>query len=126
MPIINPDLSEVNKPLEPNTYPAEISAPIDMQVSKAGNPMIVIPFVLNNNGKNVKRTVRQVITGAGAFGFEQLLRATGFDDVANSLKSGNPQPFDTDKLVGQKLNVTVETDTYNGQLTDKITGYLKA
>jgi hypothetical protein len=88
--------------------------------------MIVIPFVLNNNGKNVKRTVRQVITGAGAFGFEQLLRATGFDDVANSLKSGNPQPFDTDKLVGQKLNVTVETDTYNGQLTDKITGYLKA
>lgn len=127
MPIITPDLSEVNKPLDPNTYPAVIEAPIDMATSKADNPMIVVPFRIDvGNGKTRKRTARLVITGAGAFGFAQLLRACKFGDVADALQRGEPNPFDTDKLIGQRLNVVVEADVYQGNKTDKIVGYLPA
>lgn len=127
MPIISPDLSEVNKPLDAGTYPAEVEAPIDMATSKNDNPMIVVPFRVDiGNGKSRKRTARLVITGAGAFGFAQLLRACKFGDVADALQHGEKAPFDTDKLVGQKVNLVVEADTWNGNLTDKITGYLPA
>ena len=127
MPIINPDLSEVNKPLDPGTYPAEVEGPIEFTTSKNDNPMIVVPFRVDaGDGKTKKRTARLVITGAGAFGFAQLLRACHFDSVADALQSGQKAPFDTDQLVGQKLQLVVEQDTWNGNLTDKIVSYLPA
>lgn len=124
MPIITPDLSEVNKPIDPGTYAAKITA-VEYKTSKAGNPMIVPQFDVDVNGKRKVRSAHLVITGETAFGFEQLLRACHFDDVANSLKS-NPTPFDTDQLVGQELQVVIDSDTYNGQLTDRIKSFLPA
>lgn len=124
MPIITPDLSEVNKPIDPGTYAAKI-VDVEYKTSKAGNPMIVVGFDVDVNGKNKRRSAHLVITGESAFGFEQLLRATHFDDVANSLKSGGV-PFDTDQLKGQELQVVVDSDTYNGQLTDRIKSFLPA
>ncbi len=126
MPLIQPDLSEINKPIEPGTYPARIEGPIDVKTSQAGNPMLVIPLRLQVGEKEMKRSLRQVITGGGAFGFAQLLRATGFGDYADALQAGSKQPWDSDQLIGQKFQAVVESDTYNGQLTDKVTGYLPA
>lgn len=124
MAIIQPDLSEVNKPIDPGTYAGKITA-VDFKTSKANNPMIVVKFDVDVNGKNKVRSAHLVITGETAFGFEQLLRATHFGDVANSLKKGG-KPFDTDQLVGQELQLVIDSDTYNGQLTDRIKSFLPA
>lgn len=129
MPLIQPDLSEVDKPLDPGTYKAKIAS-VDYKTSKAGNPMIVVKFEIGvETPKGTKVRTRQaylVITGDGAFNFEQLLRACHFDDVANALKSGAGPSFDTDELLGQEVNLVIESDVYNGNPTDKITAYLKA
>lgn len=125
-PLIEPDLTEVDKPLEPGTYKAKIAS-VDYKTSKAGNPMIVPKFEITlPSGKVRTRQAYLVITGDGAFNFEQLLRACHFDDVANALKAGQKAPFDTDELVGQEVNLVFDSDVYNGQPTDKITAYLKA
>lgn len=126
MPIIKPDLTEMNQPIAPGTYPAVVEGPIEVGSSKANNPKLIIKFGVDVNGKQRPRTVHQVITGAGAFGFAQLLRACKFGDVADQLQRGEDVPFDTDKLIGQRLNVVVESDTWNGNLTDKIVSYLPA
>lgn len=126
MPLIQPDLSEINKPIEPGTYPAEIEGPIELKTSKSDNPMLVIPIRVQVGDKKMKRTLRQVITGGGAFGFAQLLRATGFGDYADKLQAGLKETWDSDQLIGQKFQAVIESDTYNGQLTDKVTGYLPA
>ena len=127
MPMIEPDLSEVDKPLSPNTYKSKIVS-VDYKTSKAGNPMIVVKFEIGPQHDLKKTRTRQaylVITGDGAFNFEQLLRACHFDDVANNLKAGIKQPFDTDELLEQELNLVVESDVYNGNPSDKIVAYLK-
>lgn len=125
MPVITPDLSQVSSgAIEPGTYPAKIIA-VEFKESKKGNPMIVPKFeVTIGEGKTRTRQAHLVVTGESAFGFEQLLRATHFDDVADSLKSA-PKPFDTDQLIGQELQVVIDSDSYNGQLTDKIKTYLR-
>lgn len=122
-PIITPDLSEVNKPIDPGTYEAKIIS-VEAKTSKNDNPMIVAKFQIDASGKEYYRNSYMVITGAGAFNFEQLLRATHFDDVANSMKSGSPVPFDTDNLIGQEVIVVIESDVYNGAITDKIKSFL--
>lgn len=126
MPIIKPDLKDINKPIEPGTYASKIEAPITAKESKAGNSMLVIPVKVTVGEKEYKRTLNQVITGPGAFGFAQLLRATGFGDYADRLQAGSEEPWDADQLIGQRFMAVIESDTYNGQLTDKITGYLPA
>ena len=129
MPIINPDLSEVKSqgPIEPGVYRAKILE-VDYKTSGKGNPMIV-PKIEVEVGQDDKRTRNAylVITGAGAYGFEQLLRATGFDDIADAYQDKDAQKpaFDTDQLIGQELQVQIESDTYNGQLRDTIKSYLK-
>lgn len=128
MPIINPDLTEALEmgPLDPGTYPAEIEA-VEAQTSKKGNPMIVVDFKVKAGDREVPRKGYLVITGAGAYGFEQLLRATGFDEIADAFKQPGQKPaFNTDDLVGQKLNVVIEPNEYNGQIRDQIAGYLRA
>ena len=128
MPIINPDTSEVQSlaALEPNVYPATIAA-VEFKTSKSsGNPMIVPTFEIVHDGKARKRNAYLVITGEGAYGFDSLLRAVGFDDYADRLKAGSKESFDTDTLVGLSLNVQVENEAYNGEMRDKIAGFLKA
>lgn len=130
MPIINPDTSNVTgmEAIEPGTYPAKITD-VEYKTSKAsGNPMIVAKFNVMVEGIERPRLAHLVITGEGAYGFDQLLRATGFEEQADAYKSkdGDKPDFDTDDLIGQELNVVIESDTWQGQLRDKIRSYLKA
>lgn len=131
MPIVNPDLSEVasQTAIEPGTYKAKVTN-VEAGVSKSsGNPMLTVSLDVMVDGKARPRTAYLVISGKGAYGFEQMLRATGFGDIADKFKDPNVQPkpdFDTDQLIGQELEVVVEQEPYNSELRDKIRSYLKA
>lgn len=129
MPIINPDLSDAldMSPIEPGTYKARIEA-VTAKTSSKGNPMIEVDFVVFTGDREAPRKTWLVISGAGAYGFEQLLRATGFDDIADAYKdkSATKPPFDTDNFVGQELNVVIVTEMYNNEPRDKISTYLRA
>lgn len=130
MPIINPDTSEQIslEALEPGTYPAEIVAVEYGHAKSSGNPMLTVSFKVTADGKTVTRKSFLVITGAGAFNFDQLLRATGFDELADAYKdkeAEKPQ-FDTDDLIGQQLNVVIDHELYNGETRDRIKSYLRA
>lgn len=131
MPIINPDTSNMldMSAIQAGTYPGEI-VKADFEVSKSsGNPMIVVTTNVEVEGKQRPRKSYLVISGEGAYGFDQLLRACGFNQLADQYKDPNVSPkpdFDTDMLIGQQVNVIIEPDTYNGQLRDKIKGFLPA
>jgi hypothetical protein len=131
MPVVNPDTSAAQEmtAIPAGTYKAKI-VEVTFETSKsAGNPMIVPKFEVMVDGKPRTRKAYLVITGEGAYGFDQLLRSTGFDTVADQykVKDGAAKPaFDTDQLIGQELNVVIEAETYNNQLRDKIKSYLKA
>jgi len=130
MPIVNPDTSNISEQgaIEPGTYKAKVSA-VDFQTSKSGNPMIVVSMDVDVNGKSRPRKTWLVITGEGAYGFDNLLRATGFEEIADKFRDASVQPkpdFNTDDLIGQEVNVVIESDTYNGQLRDKVRSFLKA
>lgn len=130
MPVIQPDTSaQVDmSPIEPGTYRAKIVS-VDAGVSKAGNPKIDVHLEVTANGKVRPRTASLVTSGEGSWGFDQLLRATKFTQLADQYKdpSVNPKPgFDTDKLVGQEVNVVITEDVWQGNKRDKITGYLPA
>lgn len=129
MPIINPDTSNALEmgAIAPGTYPAEIAA-VEFKSSKAGNPMIVVDFSVDVEGTKRPRKGYLVITGEGANGFDQLLRATGFEKIADQYKSktGAKPSFDTDQLIGQHLNVVIEPNLYQGEMRDQIKSFLKA
>jgi hypothetical protein len=130
MPIINPDTTQMLEmgAIEPGTYLAEISA-VESKLSKAGNPMIVVDFGIQVGDSVRPRKSYLVITGEGAYNFDQLLRACGFHQLADQYKDKNVSPkpsFDTDQLIGQRVNVVVEPNLYNGEMRDQIKSYLPA
>lgn len=132
MALIKPDLSEVQNlgPIEPGTYAAKIVA-VEAKVSSKGNPMIVPKFEIQVPGDEKPRTRNSflVISGEGAYGFGQLLRSTGFGDIAEQLADPNYQPkpeFDTDSLIGQSCQVVIEEAIYNNEKRDSIKSYLPA
>lgn len=129
MPIINPDTSAMLDmgPIEPGTYLGEISQ-IEYKTSKSGNPMLEISWDVEVNGKKRSRKSYNVISGEGSGGFDQLLRAAGFTELADKYKDPAVQPkpaFDTDQLLGQKVNVVIEPNLYNGEMRDQIRSFLK-
>lgn len=128
-PIINPDTSAAQDmgPIAPGTYKAKIEA-VEYKISDAGNPMIVPEFAVVVDGKAKKRKAFLVITGEGAYGFDQLLRATGFSQLADQYRDpqqANPD-FDTDSLIGQELDVVIDHQMYKGEKRDAIKTYLKS
>lgn len=126
MPIVNPDTSQAQElgAIEPNTYKSKITG-AEPGTSASGNAKVVVTFDIDVNGKNRQRQAHLPLTGAGSFGFDQLLRSTGFGEIADQIKANPGQvPFDTDRLIGQECNVVIVPDTYQGQLRDKIGGYL--
>lgn len=130
-PLIQPDLSDADAfgPIEPGTYPAKIES-VEAKQSNKGNPMIVPKFVINVEGKDRKRNAYLVIQGEGAYGFSQLLRACHFDQLADiygnrSVPLNEKPPFNTDDLVGQELQVVIDTQIYNGEKRDQIKNYLR-
>lgn len=127
MPLIQPDTSEIQGAIEPGTYSAKITE-VTPGVSKSGGQKIVVKFEVDVNGKHQVRQAHIPTSGAGAFGFDSLLRACHFEDYANKIKvKGGEKPgFDTDQLIGQALHLVIEADIYNGNVTDKIVSYLAA
>lgn len=129
MPIINPDTSQMLDmgPIAAGTYQATIAAVL-AKASKAGNPMLEIDFAIEvEEGKTRPRKSYTVITGEGAFNFDQLLRATGFHALADQYKDKDVSPkpsFDTDMLIGQKVNVVIEPNLYNNEMRDQIKSFL--
>lgn len=128
MPLISPDTSQAADfgPIEPGTYPAKITEVESTTSKSSGNPMIVVHLDINVNGKSRIRKAYLVITGEGAYGLDQLLRAVGFESDADNFKNGKGGSFDTDNLVGQDVNVVIESDTYQGQMRDRVQSFLKA
>lgn len=129
MALIQPDTSEAQEmtPIEPGTYPGVITE-VEFKQSAAGNPMVVCKWEIDVEGKTRTRKSYLVVTGEGAFNFDQLLRSTGFTEVADIYKdpeSDNPE-FDTDSLVGQSCNVVIESQMYKDELRDSIKSYLPA
>lgn len=125
MPLIKPDLSETSGVKEPGTYQAKIVS-ADPGVSGAGNPKIILKMAMQYEGKEVNYTAHVPTAGKGAFVFENLLRATHFDDVANALRRREDVAFDTDNLIGQELLVVIENTEQDGQTRDQVKTYLKA
>lgn len=130
MPIIQPDLSDVDSLIPDGTYPAKFVAPIEVKPSKkSGNPVIWAPVELTVDGKTRRRMTFFTISGAGAFGFAQALRAVNMDNLADAYSKNDGSekpPFDTDTLIGQEFmaQVTQKNDD-GGTLRDNITAYMK-
>lgn len=133
MPLINPDLTEAIElgPIAPGTYPAKIVG-CEFKTSAKGKPMVVPELEITVEGKARKRKAYLVISGPGAYGFEQILRACHFDAYADTLKdpTAPKSGFDTDQLVNQQLQVVIESEVRNdeghvGELSDRIKTFLK-
>jgi len=130
MPIINPDTSNMIDmgAIDSGTYTGTIRS-IEFQTSKAGNPMIVPSIDIEVDGKVKTRKTWLVITGEGAYNFDQLLRCCGFSDIADAFKDPsvtNKPEFDTDDLIGCQVNVVINQSEYNGTLRDQISSFLPA
>lgn len=120
MPLINPDLTEMQDlaPIPNGTYPAKVTE-VNLKMSKGGEgkrpvQMIVPKFEVTVDGKNRTRQTYLPVEGAGTFGFDQILRACHFDKLADQYKDPtqtNPD-FDTDQLIGQEMLVVVEEELY--------------
>lgn len=129
MPLITPDTSQALEmgAIEPGTYPSKIVS-VDFGKSKSGNDMVTVGHEITVEGKVRTRKGYHVISGEGSFAFDQLLRATGFADLADAYKdpSQDNPPFDTDNLLGQELLVVIDSQMYNNEKRDQIKTYLKA
>lgn len=135
MPVIQPDVSEMTdfEASVEGQYKARISA-VEVKNSKEKNtPGISVQFEFraprkaDGEDRDVSRRAWLAIAGKGTFGFDQLLRCTGFSETADAIKA-NPKgtPFDTDALVGKEVTVVVTTGEYQGKLNDNIQSFLSA
>lgn len=127
--MITADTSQMTdfEPSEPGTYRAKIlkAEPV---ISKGGpnKPKVngVQPtfeftaprLVPNKEGEKEIRTITRrswlPIEGKGTFGFDQLLRCVGLEELADSIKNQPGFAFDTDVLTDRECNVVVITDLY--------------
>lgn len=128
MPEIMPDLSQVESGnIEPGVYPARI-ATATSGTSQAGNAKVTVEFECDL-GNGVKKTRKSdiPITGKGAFKWAQLLRATGFADLAAKYEAGEKVPFNTDNLIDQNLNVEISPGQAKdeGGFWDEVKKYIK-
>jgi len=129
MPMIQPDTSAATEmqAIAPGTYAGKILK-VDYGMSAKGNPMLTITYELQVDGKARVRKGYHVITGEGAYGFDNLLRSTGFDAIADQYKAkdGEKPSFDTDDLIGKELQIVIDSQLYNNELRDQIKSFLKA
>lgn len=125
MPLLKPDFTEL-KPIEAGTYPAKVVANVFKTSKEKGNPGLEVHLEVTVGDKVYGRKVWVSLSGKGAFMYDQLLRACHFDDVANQYMRGEGLEWDTDNLNDQQIQVIVEPDEYNGQVTDKIVKFLRA
>jgi hypothetical protein len=125
VPIIQPDLSNISSASEPGTYQGSINQIDDGRSKDKGIPQITCHCTYVAGGKTKRNRVWVQIAGDGAWKFDKLLRAAGFAEEADHIRADKTATFNTDKLIGVPINFTVENELYNGELQDKITGFLK-
>jgi hypothetical protein len=92
-------------------------------------------FKVNVNGETRTRVAHLNITGEGAIGFDQLLRAAKMTDLADAYRDKQLErkpPFDTSSLIGVDLMLVIGPNLYHNPDTgkdenrDQIDGYLPA
>lgn len=133
--MLQPDTAEgvdLLAPIEPGTYPAEITAALP-KTSKKGGSMLEVKVTVNVQGKEKKRTGYVMVAGPGAASFDQLLRATHNDQLADVYKdatvpSAEKPGFDEQTLVGQQVMVVIDSqiNQNDGTPRDNIKSWLKA
>lgn len=127
MPIIYPNTSKMvdMTPMEPGPKPARIDA-VTPSNSKKGNPMLVLDLTIRDGESERPRKDWVVTEGPGSGKFDQILRACGFDDVADQIKAGTPVPFNTDDLIGQEVIVVTDRSIGDDEkIRDGVSQYLK-
>lgn len=120
MPIINISQADLlkTKVFEPGWYPAKIAKISPLSNAKSGNSLnLIITFALGGaaQGKEIDETFNSQLWGKLSPVFKA---ATGQDMI--------PGQFDTDVLQGKDVDVQLITDTYNGNLMNRIANYLPA
>lgn len=132
MPVIYPDTSGMETPvlIPEGQYPAEITAAKPTISKEKKTPMIELTCGVDYDGKPRRRYTNIMVSGPASFQLDQLLRACGLTADADQLRaSSGAYPFDTDKLVGQRVTVRIahEPDYHNPkELRDTIKGFVKA
>lgn len=131
--MLTPDTAEgvdLLAPIEPGTYPATITAAVPA-TSKKGGSMLQVKVDIDVKGKTKKRTGYVMVSGPGAASFDQLLRATHFDQLADEYKDPTVQPkkdFDEQDLVNQSVMVVIDQqlNQQDNSMRDNIKSWLKA
>jgi len=117
MPLITPDLSEVDSnEIAPGTYAARIKDGT-LKTSQAGKEYIEWTLELFGNPTVNNRLVwhRTPFTGKGAFRFQQMYKAAIGQDM-----DGN-QAVDTDSMIGKEITVgLVNSPDQNGRLRTEV------
>ena len=122
MPIIKITAADLKKTenSEPGWYGATISKIGDLKTSSKGDSVnLTISFLLEGSGgKELDHNFNSKLIGT----INPLIAATNGNGI--KLKEGEEINFDTDNLLGKKLDVKVIVDIYNGIPINKIDGFL--
>jgi hypothetical protein len=125
-PLINPNTSEAldMSPIKGTRHGKIVSA--EPGVSKAGGAKVVVKWEVDVDGQKRPREQHLAISGKGSGGFDNLLRAVGFSELADKYKDPNQPnpPFDTDLLTGLEANLVFAPNLYEGQERDQISTVL--
>jgi hypothetical protein len=118
MRISVPGLSTELEPVAPGTYTAEVSN-MELQQSKAGNDMWVVTLRIMDEGPYFGRllTDRFVVDNPiGRQRLSRLLRAAKVHVVNDE--------FDTEELIGARLQVAVEHEEGDNGVFERIRRYI--
>ena len=122
MPIIKITAADLKKTenLEPGWYGATIARVGDLKTSSKGDSInCPITFLIEETGgKELEHSFNSKMIGL----IKPLIEAANGNGL--KLKEGEEMNFDTDTLLGKKVDVKIVTDVYNGIPLNKIDGYL--
>ena len=122
MPIIKITAADLKKTenLEPGWYGATIARVGDLKTSSKGDSInCPITFLIEGTeGKELEHSFNSKMIGL----MKPLIEAANGNGL--KLKEGEEMNFDTDTLLGKKVDVKIVTDIYNGIPINKIDGYL--
>ena len=122
MPIIKITAADLKKTenLEPGWYGATIARVGDLKTSSKGDSInCPITFLIEGTGgKELEHSFNSKMIGL----MKPLIEAASGNGL--KLKEGEEMNFDTDTLLGKKVDVKIVTDIYNGIPINKIDGYL--
>jgi hypothetical protein len=124
MPIIKITAADLKKTqnLEPGWYGATVVRVGDLKTSSKGDSInCPVTFLIEGSeGKELEVSFNSKLIGL----IKPLIEAAFNGSKKVSLKEGEAMNFNTDELVGKKVDVKIITDVYNGVPINKIDGYL--